>query len=79
TLAIPNQPAIHCHFQPINQIPKNTPYLSNIPPSSSYSIHHLHQPGPSPPIINEFMKKQPTLHPHTLTFTRKTLPENNQH
>ena len=52
-----------------------TPYLSKIAPSSSYSMHDVHQAGGVPAIINELMKKDGTLHPDRLTVTGKTLRE----
>ena len=55
-----------------------TPYLSKIAPSSSYSMHDVHEAGGCPAIINELMKKEGTLHPDRLTVTGKTLRENNQ-
>ena len=39
-----------------------TPYLSKIAPSSSYSMHDVHEAGGCPAIINELMKEG-TLHP----------------
>lgn len=57
---------------------KKTPYLSKIAPSSSYSMHDVHEAGGCPAIINELMKKEGTLHPDRLTVTGKTLRENNQ-
>ena len=35
-----------------------TPYLSKIAPSSSYSMHDVHEAGGCPAIINELMKKK---------------------
>ena len=55
-----------------------TPYLSKIAPSSSYSMHDVHEAGGVPAIINELMKKDGTLHPDRLTVTGKTLRENNE-
>ena len=46
-----------------------TPYLSKIAPSSSYSMHDVHEAGGVPAIINELMKKDGTLHPDRLTVT----------
>ena len=41
----------------INEIAKRTPYLSKIAPSSSYSMHDVHEAGGVPAIINELMKR----------------------
>ena len=51
-----------------------TPYLSKIAPSSSYSMHDVHEAGGCPAIINELMKKkEPYI--DRLTVTGKTLRE----
>ncbi|MCP5865382.1 dihydroxy-acid dehydratase, partial [Klebsiella pneumoniae] len=78
TLAIANETGIDYGLERINKIAKRTPYLSNIAPSSSYSMHDVHEDGGVPAIINELMKKEGTLHSDRLTVTGKTLRENNQ-
>ena len=77
TLAIANEAGIDYDLERINEIAK-TPYLSKIAPSSSYSMHDVHEAGGVPAIINELMKKDGTLHPDRLTVTGKTLRENNE-
>ena len=77
TLAIANEAGIDYDLERINEIAKKTPYLSKIAPSSSYSMHDVHEAGGCP-IINELMKKEGTLHPDRLTVTGKTLRENNE-
>ena len=77
TLAIANEAGVDYDLERINEIAK-TPYLSKIAPSSSYSMHDVHQAGGVPAIINELMKKDGTLHPDRLTVTGKTLRENNE-
>ncbi len=52
--------------------------LSKIAPSSSYSMHDVHEAGGVPAIINELMKKDGTLHPDRITVTGKTLRVNNE-
>lgn len=44
-----------------------------IAPSSSYSMHDVHEAGGVPAIINELMKKPGTLHPNRITVTGKHL------
>jgi len=78
TLAIANEAGIDYDLERINEIAKKTPYLSKIAPSSSYSMHDVHEAGGVPAIINELMKKDGTLHPDRLTVTGKTLRENNE-
>ena len=77
TLAIANEAGIDYDLERINEIAK-TPYLSKIAPSSSYSMHDVHEAGGVPAIINELMKKDGTLHPDRLTVTGKSLRENNE-
>ncbi|MDN8801679.1 dihydroxy-acid dehydratase, partial [Staphylococcus aureus] len=55
-----------------------TQYLSNIAPSSSYSMHDVDVSGGVPGFINELMKKDGTLHPDRISVTCKTLRENNE-
>lgn len=78
TLAIANEAGVDYDLSRINEIAKRTPYLSKIAPSSSYSMHDVHEAGGVPAIINELMKKEGTLHPDRVTVTGKTLRENNQ-
>ncbi|WP_105980395.1 dihydroxy-acid dehydratase [Staphylococcus simulans] len=78
TLAIANEAGVDYDLSRINEIAKRTPYLSKIAPSSSYSMHDVHEAGGVPAIINELMKKEGTLHPDRVTVTGKTLSENNQ-
>lgn len=78
TLAIANEAGIDYDLERINEIAKKTPYLSKIAPSSSYSMHDVHEAGGVPAIINELMKKPGTLHPNRITVTGKTLKENNE-
>ncbi|WP_418128856.1 dihydroxy-acid dehydratase [Staphylococcus sp. HKU1] len=78
TLAIANEAGIDYDLTRINDIAKKTPYLSKIAPSSSYSMHDVHEAGGVPAIINELFKKEGTLHPDRITVTGKTLRENNE-
>lgn len=78
TLAIANEAGIDYDLSRINEIAKKTPYLSKIAPSSSYSMHDVHEAGGVPAIINELFKKEGTLHPDRITATGKTLRENNE-
>ncbi|OEK98962.1 dihydroxy-acid dehydratase [Staphylococcus casei] len=78
TLAIANEAGIDYDLSKINEIAKKTPYLSKIAPSSSYSMHDVHEAGGVPAIINELFKKEGTLHPDRITATGKTLRENNE-
>ena len=78
TLAIANEAGIDYDLTRINEIAKKTPYLSKIAPSSSYSMHDVHEAGGVPAIINELFKREGTLHPDRITATGKTLRENNE-
>ncbi|MDT3895025.1 dihydroxy-acid dehydratase [Staphylococcus arlettae] len=78
TLAIANEAGIDYDLTRINEIAKQTPYLSKIAPSSSYSMHDVHEAGGVPAIINELFKKEGTLHPDRITVTGQTLRENNE-
>ncbi|PNZ99026.1 dihydroxy-acid dehydratase [Staphylococcus massiliensis CCUG 55927] len=78
TLAIAKEAGIDYDLARINEIAKKTPYLSKIAPSSSYSMHDVHEAGGVPAIINELMKKEGTLHPDRITATGQTLRENNE-
>ncbi|MGV3111808.1 dihydroxy-acid dehydratase [Staphylococcus pettenkoferi] len=78
TLAIANEAGIDYDLIRINEIAKKTPYLSKIAPSSSYSMHDVHEAGGVPAIINELMKKEGVLHPNRITVTGQTIRENNE-
>lgn len=78
TLAIANEAGIDYDLTGINEIAKKTPYLSKIAPSSSYSMHDVHEAGGVPAIINELMKKEDVLHPNRITVTGQTIRENNE-
>lgn len=78
TLAIANEAGIDYDLTRINEIAKKTPYLSKIAPSSSYSMHDVHEVGGVPAIINELMKKEGVLHPNRITVTGQTIRENNE-
>lgn len=78
TLAIANEAGIDYDLTRINEIAKKTPYLSKIAPSSSYSMHDVHEAGGVPAIINELFKKEGTLHPDRITATGQTLRQNNE-
>ena len=56
TLAIANEAGIDYDLERINEIAKNT-LPSKIAPSSSYSMHDVHEAGGVPAIINELMKR----------------------
>ena len=77
TLAIANEAELITIWNASMKSQK-TPYLSKIAPSSSYSMHDVHEAGGCQAIINELMKKEGTLHPDRLTVTGKTLRENNE-
>ncbi|MCU5746147.1 dihydroxy-acid dehydratase [Staphylococcus sp. SQ8-PEA] len=77
TLAIANEAGIDYDLTRINEIAKKTPYLSKIAPSSSYSMHDVHNAGGVPAIINELLKKDGVLHPDRITITGQTIRENN--
>src|SRR5699024_1220601 len=62
----------------VNEIAKRTPYLSKIAPSSSYSMHDVHEAGGVPAIIGELLTMDNVLHPDRITVTSKTLRENNE-
>lgn len=78
TLAIANEAGIDYDLTGINEIAKKTTYLSKIAPSSSYSMHDVHEAGGVPAIINELMKKEDVLHPNRITVTGQTIRENNE-
>ncbi|MFV0557881.1 MAG: dihydroxy-acid dehydratase [Enterococcus sp.] len=75
TLAIANEAEIDYDQKTINQIAKRIPYLSKIAPSSSYSMHDVHQAGGVPAIINELISIEGAIHPDRLTVSEMTLRE----
>ncbi|WP_159314460.1 dihydroxy-acid dehydratase [Mammaliicoccus sciuri] len=79
TLALANEAGIDYDLNRVNEIAKRTPYLSKIAPSSSYSMHDVHEAGGVPAIIGELLKLNNVLHPDRITVTGKTLRENNEH
>lgn len=78
TLALANEAGIDYDLNRVNEIAKRTPYLSKIAPSSSYSMHDVHEAGGVPAIIGELLKIDNVLHPDRITVTGKTLRENNE-
>ncbi|MDU5334761.1 dihydroxy-acid dehydratase [Enterococcus sp.] len=76
TLAIANEAEIDYDQSDINEIAKRVPYLSKIAPSSSYSMHDVHQAGGVPAIINELVSIDGAIHSDRITVTGKTLREN---
>lgn len=79
TLALANEAGIDYDLNRVNEIAKRTPYLSKIAPSSSYSMHDVHEAGGVPAIIGELLKLDNVLHPDRITVAGKTLRENNEH
>ncbi|GGI02185.1 MULTISPECIES: dihydroxy-acid dehydratase [Mammaliicoccus] len=78
TLALANEAGIEYDLNRVNEIAKRTPYLSKIAPSSSYSMHDVHEAGGVPAIIGELLKMDNVLHPDRITVTGQTLRENNE-
>lgn len=78
TLALANEAGIDYDLNRVNEIAKRTPYLSKIAPSSSYSMHDVHEAGGVPAIIGELLTMYNVLHPDRITVTSKTLRENNE-
>lgn len=78
TLALANEAGIEYDLNRVNDIAKRTPYLSKIAPSSSYSMHDVHEAGGVPSIIGELLTMDNVLHPDRITVSGKTLRENNQ-
>lgn len=76
TLAIANEAEIDYDQSDINVIAKRVPYLSKIAPSSSYSMHDVHEAGGVPAIINELVSIDGAIHSDRITVTGKTLREN---
>ncbi|MGX4687458.1 dihydroxy-acid dehydratase [Vagococcus sp. JNUCC 83] len=79
TLAIANEAEIEYDLSDVNEIAKRVPYLSKIAPSSSYSMHDVHEAGGVPAIINELTSMDGAIHPDRITVTGKTLRENVNH
>lgn len=78
TLAIAHEAGIDYNLEEINEIAKRVPYLSKIAPSSSYSMHDVHEAGGVPAIMNELIKIGNAIHPDRITVTGKTIRENVQ-
>ncbi|GGI42485.1 dihydroxy-acid dehydratase [Mammaliicoccus stepanovicii] len=78
TLALANEAGIEYDLNRVNEIAKRTPYLSKIAPSSSYSMHDVHEAGGVPAIIGELLTMDNVLHPDRITVTGNTLRENNE-
>ena len=78
TLALAHEAGIDYELERINDIAARVPYLSKIAPSSSYSMHDVHEAGGVPAIINELIKVGNAIHPDRITVTGKTLRENNE-
>lgn len=76
TLAIANEAEIEYDLSDINEIAKRVPYLSKIAPSSSYSMHDVHEAGGVPAIINELVTIDGAIHSDRITVTGKSLREN---
>ena len=76
TLAIANEAEIDYDQSDINEIAKRVPYLSKIAPSSSYSMHDVHEAGGVSAIINELVSIDGAIHSDRVTVTGKTLREN---
>src|SRR5699024_4083837 len=72
TLAIANEAEIDYDQSDINVIAKRVPYLSKIAPSSSYSMHDVHEAGGVPAIINELVSIDGAIHSDRITVTGKT-------
>ncbi|GAB2022591.1 dihydroxy-acid dehydratase [Pseudolactococcus yaeyamensis] len=75
TLAIANEAGIDYNLAEINEIAKKTPYLSKIAPSSTYSMHDVHEAGGVSAIINQLIKCG-AIKGERITVTGKTLKEN---
>lgn len=78
TLAIANEAEIEYDLSDVNEIAKRVPYLSKIAPSSSYSMHDVHEAGGVPAIMNELTSIEGAIHPDRITVTGKTIRENVQ-
>ena len=76
TLAIANEAEIPYNQADINEIAKRVPYLSKIAPSSSYSMHDVHEAGGVSAIIHELVSIEGAIHPDRITVTGKTIREN---
>ncbi|HHQ0381450.1 TPA: dihydroxy-acid dehydratase [Listeria innocua] len=77
TLALANEAGIEDYdLERINDIAKRVPYLSKIAPSSSYSMHDVHEAGGVSAIIKELVDLGGAIHPDRITVTGKTIREN---
>lgn len=76
TLAIAHEAEIEYNLADVNKIAERVPYLSKIAPSSSYSMHDVHEAGGVPAIIKELVDLGDVIHPDRITVTGKTLREN---
>ncbi|WP_314067769.1 dihydroxy-acid dehydratase [uncultured Vagococcus sp.] len=78
TLAIAHEAEIEYDLARVNEIAKRVPYLSKIAPSSSYSMHDVHEAGGVPAIMKELVDLGNAIHPDRITVTGKTIRENVQ-
>ncbi len=78
TLAIAHEAEIDYDLARVNEIAKRVPYLSKIAPSSSYSMHDVHEAGGVPAIMKELVDLGDAIHPDRITVTGKTIRENVQ-
>lgn len=78
TLAIAHEAEIDYDLARVNEIAKRVPYLSKIAPSSSYSMHDVHEAGGVPAIMKELVDLGNAIHPDRMTVTGKTIRENVQ-
>lgn len=77
TLALANEAGIEDYdLERINDIAKRVPYLSKIAPSSSYSMHDVHEAGGVSAIVKELVDLGGAIHPDRITVTGKTICEN---
>ena len=76
TLAIAHEAGIDYKLEEINEIAERVPYLSKIAPSSSYSMHDVHEAGGVPAIMKELVDLGNAIHPDRITVTGKTIREN---
>ncbi len=77
TLALANEAGIEDYdLERINDIAKRVPYLSKIAPSSSYSMHDVHEAGGVSAIVKELVDLGGAIHPDRITVTGKTIREN---
>lgn len=78
TLAIAHEAEIDYNLADVNDIAERVPYLSKIAPSSSYSMHDVHEAGGVPAIMKELVDLGDAIHPDRITVTGKTIRENVQ-